>query len=75
MGETTDVVDFCPFDFSGDRANYPDPKSYYRLPFGSDPAWALSNGNWDDPKFGHCKPAPDQQFNPNCPAASKPHMG
>jgi murein DD-endopeptidase MepM/ murein hydrolase activator NlpD len=25
----------------------------YRLPFGNDPAWHLSNGNWDDPVSGH----------------------
>lgn len=25
----------------------------YRLPFDSDPAWKLSNGNWDDPAPGH----------------------
>ncbi len=64
--ETTDVVDYCPNDATGDRANYPDPKSYYRLPFTSDPAWVLGKGNWDDPKAGHCKPDPGKQFDPTC---------
>jgi hypothetical protein len=29
------------------------PGVVYRLPFGDDSAWKLSNGNWDDPTHGH----------------------
>ena len=29
------------------------PAVVYRLPFDNDPAWNLSNGNWDDPLHGH----------------------
>jgi murein DD-endopeptidase MepM/ murein hydrolase activator NlpD len=30
----------------------------YRLPFGDDPEWVLSNGNWDDPVHGHSQSYP-----------------
>lgn len=41
--KTTDVLAVCD----------PQPNCLYKLPFENDPAWALWNGNSDDPTAGH----------------------